>query len=215
MQTSKHSLLALFAFLLLLFSISSFFIYTNNHHTLPLFAQTTPHHIHLHKHIQTQTAHIHCDGSLYYELCIKTLTTILPDLRSKSLPEIISASLNQTVNDVRSTDFNVTTIRRKLRNLSALEVRALDDCHSLFVETVRELKSVIDGINRSPYNKHADLQTLLSAAMTNQATCLDGFAFSKSRNKIRRFFRKSLRDITRQVSISGCTCNEKIGLCPQ
>ncbi|CAI9300454.1 unnamed protein product [Lactuca saligna] len=202
MQTNKRIPLLLSALFLFAFSISSIFKVTNNHHSIPLFTQNTPLHLHLHKRIQTQTVHTHCDGSLYYDLCLETLTTILPDLRSKSLPEIISATINQTVNDVQSTDFNVTAIRRKLRNLNALEIRALDDCHSLFVETVTELKSAISVLNRTPFNKHNDLQTLLSASMTNQATCLDGFAFSKSRNRIRRYFHKSLRDISHKVSNS-------------
>ncbi|XP_071741860.1 pectinesterase-like [Rutidosis leptorrhynchoides] len=203
MQTNKHFLITLTTIIFLLaFSIFSLFKFTDNPQTLPLFTKTTPLHIHIHKHIQTQTAHTHCDGTLYYDLCLQTLTTILPDLRSKSLPEIISATINQTVYDVRSTDFNVTAIRRKLRNLSPIEVRALEDCHSLFLETVTELTSAISDLKRSPYGKNYDLQTLLSAAMTNQATCLDGFAYSKSRNKIRRYFRKSLRDITHQVSNS-------------
>ncbi|KAI3805904.1 hypothetical protein L1987_21792 [Smallanthus sonchifolius] len=202
MQTNKTFLLGLSTLFILAFSISSFLKITKHPTTLPLFTQSTPLHIHIHKHIQTQTAHTHCDGSLYYDLCLETLTTVLPDLRSKSLPAIISATINQTVSDVRSTDFNVTAIRRKLRNLSALEIRALDDCHSLFLDTVTALKSAISDLNLTPYRKQDDLQTLLSAAMTNQATCLDGFAFSKSRNKIRRYFRKSLRGISSQVSNS-------------
>nr|XP_043635687.1 pectinesterase-like [Erigeron canadensis] len=204
MQTTKPILLTLSVVVLfvLAFSISSFLKITNNHHTLPLFTQTTPLHIHIHKHIQTQTAQTHCDGSLYYELCVQTLTTILPNLESKTIPDIISATINSTIYDVRSTDFNVSAIRKKLRNLSPLEIRALDDCHSLFLETVNELNSAINGLKQTPYGKHYDLQTLLSASMTNQATCLDGFSYSKSRNKIRRYFRKSLRGISRQVSNS-------------
>ncbi|KAI3679066.1 hypothetical protein L6452_38373 [Arctium lappa] len=202
MQTNKRFLFAFCALFLLAFAISSITKLTNNHHEVLLFTKTTPLQIHLHKRIQTQTAHTHCEGSLYYQLCLETLTTILPDLRSKSLPEIISATINHTVNDVRSTDFNVTAIRRKLRNLNAREIRALDDCHSLLLETVNQLNSAISDLERPPYNKHNNLQTLLSAAMTNQATCLDGFAFSRSRNKVRRYFHKSLRDISREVSNS-------------
>ncbi|KAM0027971.1 putative pectinesterase [Helianthus debilis subsp. tardiflorus] len=196
-------LIKLSTLILLAFSISSFFKFTKHPPQLSLFPQHTPLPIHIHKHIQTQTAHTHCTGSLYYNLCTQTLTTILPDLQSKPLPEIISATINQTVNDVRSTDFNVTAIRKKLRNLSAIEIRALDDCHSLFVETVTALTTAVSELKRTTsYREHSDLETLLSAAMTNQATCLDGFAFSKSRNKVRRYFSKSLRNISRQVSNS-------------
>ncbi|KAJ9543061.1 hypothetical protein OSB04_022768 [Centaurea solstitialis] len=202
MQTNKRVLFAFCALFLLAFAISSISKLTNNHHELSLFTQTTPKQIHLFKHIQTQTAHTHCQGSLYYQQCLETLTAILPELRSKSLPEIISATINRTMTDVKLADFNVTAIRRKLRNLSPIEIRALDDCHSLLVETAAHLDSAIADLRRPPYNKHNDLRTLLSAAMTNQATCLDGFAVGKSREKVRRYFRKSLRDISRQVSNS-------------
>ncbi|KAI3679065.1 hypothetical protein L6452_38372 [Arctium lappa] len=204
MQTNKRLLFAFCAFFFLLaFAISSIPKLTNNHHEVSQFPQTTPLHIHLHKRIQLQTAHTHCDGSLYYQLCLDTLTTILPDLRSKSLPEIISATINHAVNDVTSTDFNVTAIRQKHRNLNAREIGALDDCHSLLLDTVTQLNSAISDLKRPPYNnKHNNLQTLLSAAMTNQATCLDEFAFSRSSNKVRQYFHKSLRNISRQVSNS-------------
>ncbi|PWA65937.1 plant invertase/pectin methylesterase inhibitor superfamily [Artemisia annua] len=202
MQTNKHFLLSLSILFLLTFSIFSFLKFTNHPLSLPQTTKPTQTHIHIHKNIQTQTLHTHCQGTLYYDLCLQTLATILPNLKSKTLPDIISATLNQTVTEVRSTDFNVTVIRKKLRNLSDLENRALDDCHTLFVETVNELQSAVKGLKEGKVKTQDDLQTLLSAAMTNQATCLDGFAFSKSRNKIRRYFRKSLRNISRQVSNS-------------
>ena len=46
-----------------------------------------------------------------------------------------------------------------------------------------------------------DLQTLFSAAMTNQDTCLDGFAFSR-RKYIREFIEGRLRKISHHVSNS-------------
>ncbi|XP_076930991.1 pectinesterase-like [Bidens hawaiensis] len=179
---------------------------TKNPIPLPLFTHPTPHHIHLTKHTQTiLTPHTHCNTTRYHTLCIQTLASIAPDLRSKSLPEIISGTINNTVADVRSTDFNVTAIRRRLRNLSAIEIRGLDDCHSLFEDTVTALESAIDGVKRLRYGnvkRYHDVQTLLSAAMTNQDTCLDGFAVGRNRYKVRRYFRQSVRQIARKVSNS-------------
>lgn len=83
-----------------------------------------------------------------------------------------------------------------------IEIRALEDCHTLFLDTVSQLKSAVNDLSKSPAKKYDDLRTMLSAAMTNQATCLDGFEGSKAQIKISRNFRKALKGITRQVSNS-------------
>ncbi|KAI3773168.1 hypothetical protein L6452_04371 [Arctium lappa] len=197
----RRFLILLLPFSALLF-ISSFFIFTKHHPPLPLFPKQPTFHVHIHKRLQTQTANSQCEGALYHDLCVSTLTRILPDLTSTSLPEIISATVKSTITDVRSTDFNVTAIRRKLPHLTVYEIRALEDCHTLFLETVSELKSAVTDLSESPAKKYDDLRTMLSAAMTNQATCLDGFEGTKSQVKISRHFRKALRGISRQVSNS-------------
>ncbi|KAJ9547725.1 hypothetical protein OSB04_020268 [Centaurea solstitialis] len=182
--------------------ISSIFIFTNHHHPLSLITKQPTHHLHIHKRLQTQTAISHCDGSLYHDLCVSTLTRIVPNLASTTLPEIISATVSATITDVRSTDFNVTAIRRKLPHLTEYEIRALEDCHTLFLETVSELRSAVADLSKSATAKYDDLRTMLSAAMTNQATCIEAFEGTKSEVKIARHFRKALRGISRQVSNS-------------
>ncbi|KAI7753886.1 hypothetical protein M8C21_023560, partial [Ambrosia artemisiifolia] len=164
--------------------------------------------------LQTQTAVLQCDGALYHDLCVSTLTRIVPDLTSTTLPNIISATVNETISDVRSTDFNITNIRRKLPHLTILEVRALEDCHTLFLETVLELRTVVSDLSTSPEKKYDDLRTMLSAAMTNQATCLDGFEGSKNQVKISRHFRKALKGISRQVSNSLALLKKMNGTTP-
>lgn len=52
--------------------------------------------------------------------------------------------------------------------------------------------------NKSANKHYNDLQTLMSGAMTNQATCLDGFAYSKS--NIRSFIEGRLEKISHHVS---------------
>lgn len=176
----RRFLFLLFPLSILCF-ISFFHKFTSHTPTLSLFPKHPPSHFHIHKRIlQTQTAVLHCDGSLYHDLCVSTLTRVVSDLTSTTLPDIISATVNETISDVRSTDFNVTNIRQKLPHLTILEIRALEDCHTLFLETVSELKTVVSDLSKSPAKKYDDLRTMLSAAMTNQATCLDGFEGSKN-----------------------------------
>nr|GLL42568.1 pectinesterase-like [Ipomoea trifida] len=141
-----------------------------------------------------------CEGTLYPELCVSTLAAALPDRRAKTIPEIIAATVNVTVDEVKASAVNCSGIRRKLPRLGPLEKRALDDCLELFSETRDELKKVLaDLATTASSSKHyVDLQTFFSAAMTNQATCLDGFAYSKKH--VRRIIEKRLVQISHHVS---------------
>ncbi|KAG2697500.1 hypothetical protein I3760_07G109500 [Carya illinoinensis] len=158
--------------------------------------------IHLHKHIQV--AHSTCQGTLYPDLCVSTLSSF-PDLTSKSLQQIISATLNHTIYEVKSSSSNCTGIQEKLKNLlDPLEKRALEDCLELFDDTIAELRTTITdlfAITKSTATKnYHNLQTLLSAAMTNQYTCLDGFAYSHG--NVRDEIKNSLYNISHHVSNS-------------
>nr|KYP74237.1 putative pectinesterase/pectinesterase inhibitor 40 [Cajanus cajan] len=106
------------------------------------------------------------------------------------------------MHEVRSSSYNCSGLRKNLRNLNSLDQRALDDCLKLFDDTTVELRTTIDDLSNTTIGskRHHDLQTLLSAAMTNLYTCLDGFAYSKG--KVRDKFEEKLLEISHHVSNS-------------
>lgn len=169
--------------------------------TLPLKNSPTAEipHLHIHKHFQI--AHSACEGTLYTQLCVSTLLA-LPDLTSKSLPELISGTINRTMYEVGVSYSNCSGIRNKFRKIKKIENVALTDCLELFSDTIDELTlALADLSTKALVSKHYhDLQTLLSAAMTNQYTCLDGFAYS--RGNVRKTIKTSLYNISRHVSNS-------------
>ncbi|KAG6412577.1 hypothetical protein SASPL_125259 [Salvia splendens] len=170
----------------------------------PKFLQNAPRKIHIHKHVQLLAASSACDGAMYQDLCVSTVAA-LPELRRKTLPEVISHTINVTMKEVRDSASNCSSLRRKLlKRLEPLELHALEDCLELFADTVAELGKVLSDLSSSgdalPEKHYADLQTLLSGAMTNQNTCLDGFAYGK--NNTRRFIEGRLRRISRHFSNS-------------
>ncbi|ESW17192.1 hypothetical protein PHAVU_007G218500 [Phaseolus vulgaris] len=156
-------------------------------------------HLHFHKHMQV--AQSTCQGTLYPDLCVSTLATF-PDLTSKSVPQVISSVVNHTMYEVKSSFYNCSSLKKKIRNLNPLDQRALDDCLKLFQDTNLELKTTIDDLSKSSIGskRHHDLQTLLSGAMTNLYTCLDGFAYSKGR--VRDRIEKKLLEISHHMSNS-------------
>ncbi|KAJ0051572.1 hypothetical protein Pint_00943 [Pistacia integerrima] len=155
--------------------------------------------LHVHRHLQI--AHSTCEGTLYPELCISTLSS-LPDLASKSVHQLISATIYRTLYEIRASSSNCTGIRQKHKNLNALENRAIIDCLELFDDTIAELTSaLLDLSPKKTTSKHFhDMQTLFSGAMTNQYTCLDGFAYSIG--NVRDTIKNNLYNISRHISNS-------------
>ncbi|KAL4384941.1 hypothetical protein GQ457_15G021500 [Hibiscus cannabinus] len=169
-------------------------------------------HFHVHNHLQVQAASSACEGTLYPQLCVSTLS-VLPDLPSKSLPDLISAILHQTMYEVRLSSANITNIGKNLISYNTLEETAINDCLELFDNTIAELKLVLSDLapRRLPIseNKH-DLQTFLSAAMTNQYTCLDGFG--RSNANVRSIIKSGLHNISHHVSNSLAILNKVHGV---
>ncbi|KAK7392292.1 hypothetical protein VNO78_20726 [Psophocarpus tetragonolobus] len=166
-------------------------------------------HLHFQRHIQV--AKSTCQGTLYPDLCVSTLVTF-PDLAKKSVSQVISSVVNHTVYEVRSSSYNCSGLKKKLKNLNPLDQRALDDCLKLFQDTNAELKTTMDDLSKSTIGskRHHDLQTLLSGAMTNLYTCLDGFAYSKAR--VRDRIEKKLLEISHHISNSLAMLNKVPGV---
>ncbi|KAK8630804.1 hypothetical protein V6N13_079578 [Hibiscus sabdariffa] len=166
-------------------------------------------HFHVHNHNHLQAASSACEGTLYPQLCVSTIA-VLPDLPSKSLPELISTILHQTMYEVRLSSANITDIGENLKSHDTLEETAINDCLELFDYTIAELKLVLSDLALPVSENKHDLQTFLSAAMTNQYTCLDGFA--RSKGNVRSIIKKGLENISQHVSNSLAILNKVHGV---
>uniref|UniRef100_A0A7N0UGE1 Pectinesterase inhibitor domain-containing protein n=1 Tax=Kalanchoe fedtschenkoi TaxID=63787 RepID=A0A7N0UGE1_KALFE len=145
-----------------------------------------------------------CRGTLYPQLCISTVSTLFQDLKCKRPPlsNIVSATINHTLAEVKkshseSRKYEYSLLRK--RQLDARDRTALDDCLELLDQTATELKTSFSDVLSE--KRIPDAQALLSAALTNQQTCLDGFAYS-NKQTLRNYFKGSLYNISRHVSNS-------------
>ncbi|XAR58410.1 Pectinesterase [Bertholletia excelsa] len=162
----------------------------------------------IHTRIKTQVARSTCDGTLYPELCVSTLFKI-PNLHHKSLPEIIAATVNQSVAEARASESNCSAIRRARPELDLIDKRALDDCLELLDDTIGDLRTAVgELVSGKPVAKRRreEMMTLFSAAMTNQYTCLDGFAYGRA--NVRPFIKDRVETISRHVSNSLALLNK-------
>ncbi|KAF3439753.1 hypothetical protein FNV43_RR18031 [Rhamnella rubrinervis] len=141
-----------------------------------------------------------CSSTLYPDLCFSTISKVAGDgtAKIKNPKDVIEASLNLTITAVQHNYFTIKKIiavGKTKRGLTKRELTALHDCLELVDETLDELfkaeQDLRDYNNSSSSNKsiiqHADhLKSLLSGAMTNQETCLDGFSHDKADKKVRQ-----------------------------
>ncbi|THU56109.1 hypothetical protein C4D60_Mb11t13790 [Musa balbisiana] len=159
------------------------------------------HQLHVHSRLQAAAAADHCDSTLYPDLCVSTLSTI-PDLHAKSLPEVICASVNTTAAAVRNAAKNCTNFLHRRGYLDPRQRLAVTDCLDLFSQTLDELGAASAALAADPAAHVDDVQTVLSAAITNQYTCLDGFAYVGRGGGYRPVIERRLYHVSHLVSNS-------------
>ncbi|XP_074587405.1 pectinesterase-like [Curcuma longa] len=145
----------------------------------------------------------HCDGTLYPELCASTLS-VIPDLHAKSLPDVICATINASEAVVNAAAKNCSTYLRHHRyDLDGRQRYALSDCLDLFSQTLDELVVAASDLSRRNAGSLIDdVRTVLSAAITNQDTCLDGFAYVGHDGGYRHAIESRLNHLSHMVSNS-------------
>lgn len=101
---------------------------------------------------------------------------------TKIIPELVIATLNLTILKVNLSSSNFSDLQNRLGpNLTPRDRCAFEDCLGLLDDTISDLKTALSNLQSSSLDSH-DVNMLLSNAMTNQDTCLDGFSTSYNEN---------------------------------
>lgn len=156
--------------------------------TVTAIVATTTHHLPPHSNLIGSS----CNATLYPHLCFSTLLSASPSNPINTPKDVIDLALNLTITSVQHNFFAV----KKLLfihspTLTDREITALHDCLEMVDETLYELHKSQQDLHdyltiKKSISEHADdLKTLLSAAMTNQQTCLDGFSHDRADKKVR------------------------------
>ncbi|KAJ6706186.1 PECTINESTERASE [Salix purpurea] len=147
-----------------------------------------------------------CSSTRYPELCYSAVVAV-PGATSNlaSQKDVIELSINLTAKAVQHNFFTVEKLMAT-KKLTKREKIALHDCLENIDETLDELHEALEDLNEYPkkksLTKHADdLKTLLSSAITNQVTCLDGFSHDKADKKVRKALLKG------QIHAEKMCCN--------
>lgn len=115
------------------------------------------------------------------------LIFLIPTVHSRStqrlaepnnITELIVATLNQTILNVNASYTTFYNLQKRLGPNIARRYRcAFEACLGLLDDTIFDLETAISKLQTSSLGAH-DVNMLLSDAMTNQDTCLEGFKTS-------------------------------------
>ncbi|KAI3970053.1 hypothetical protein MKX01_015591 [Papaver californicum] len=148
-----------------------------------------------------------CRSTLYPELCYSSIASISGGVAEslKSKKDVIELSINLTCGVVSQNYFTITKLIKYRKNLSHREKEALHDCLEMVDETLDELHEARDDLKVYPSKKTlaqqaSDLKTLVSAAITNQDTCLDGFSYNKADKIVRDALIKGQQHVHKMCS---------------
>ncbi|KAK6944685.1 Pectinesterase, catalytic [Dillenia turbinata] len=126
-----------------------------------------------------------CGNTLYPSLCYSTLSSMPSAKNATTFHRILDIALNHSLFSALTSQSHINTLLGSYQDLSLMQKNALMDCSEMLDQTLYELGEAIGVLHSIPdtatpflgkSNSFNNIKTLLSAAMTNGDTCIDGFS---------------------------------------
>ncbi|KAG8376269.1 hypothetical protein BUALT_Bualt09G0045700 [Buddleja alternifolia] len=150
-----------------------------------------------------------CSQTLYSSLCHSTLSTTT----TNNFTNILEFVINRTAKHVSGTRNSVVSHFTN-QDLNTQEQNALQDCMEMLDQTLYELQQAIHELvsysnHHSTSSSYGNIKTLLSAAMTNENTCINGFSdlevlnldnINKNVNNIQKGHREHIQNLLTPIS---------------
>ncbi|XP_051122885.1 21 kDa protein-like [Andrographis paniculata] len=157
-----------------------------------------------------------CRATTYPAVCVQSLSTYAGAIRG-SPRQLVATALSVSVERARATEAFVHRLT-KFRGLKRREYAAIKDCLEEVSDSVDRLsKSVAElqrmGRARGPeYTWHlSNLQTWVSAALTDDSTCADGFSGRALDGRIKNSIRTRMTHVGQVTSNALALCNKYAG----
>ncbi|KAL2248588.1 UNVERIFIED_CONTAM: hypothetical protein Sindi_2332500 [Sesamum indicum] len=157
-----------------------------------------------------------CKATTYPAVCVESLSAYASTIH-KSPRQLVMTALSVSVKRAESTKAFVAKLT-KFHGLKPRERSALKDCLEevsdsvdRLSKSVRELKKM--GRARGPeFAWHmSNLQTWVSAALTDESTCMDGFAGRAVNGRIKTSIRARMTNVAQVTSNALALCNKFAG----
>ena len=142
-----------------------------------------------------------CKDTPYPQFC----TSVLPSNQSASIQDHGRFSVQRSISTTSNLLSLVNSYLQRQSGYPEYTVRALEDCQLLInmnLELLSDTLQTIRGANSLNRLKEDDVQTFLSATLTNQDTCLNGLDSVTSPSTLKSTLEASLSNGTKLHSVS-------------
>ena len=143
-----------------------------------------------------------CHVTPYPRLCISSLSSYASKIEGS--PKLLAdTALSMSLETALSTSTAITKVS-KIHGLQPAEAAAISDCVEQIRDSVDELQRSLQEMKHPggsnfvfPMN---DVQTWVSAALTDDDTCMDGFAEIASKGKVHTMVRSRILHVAQMTS---------------
>lgn len=187
---------------LLFFALTFLFLISNSNTTLAVTSPTAKSNsLKIYKNfIKTS-----CNSTIYPALCYKSLSSYASTIKTDSV-KLCNKALTVNLKAARKTSALVKSMAKK-GGLSPVEKAVIKDCNEQIVDCDDELSKASNALDnlRDALNKEdqmADIKTWVSAAMTDEDTCMDEFEENNVRESVKNKIKKSIVDLGKITSNS-------------
>ncbi|XP_044467644.1 21 kDa protein-like [Mangifera indica] len=146
-----------------------------------------------------------CKSTTYPALCVQSLSTYASTIQ-KSPRQLALTALSVSLTRAQSTKSYVTKLK-KFKNLKHREVEAIADCLEEMGDTVDRLSKSVQELKHMGQAKGQDflwhmsnVETWVSAALTDENTCVDGFAGKALNGKIKDSIKAQVVNVAQVTS---------------
>ncbi|MCL7049948.1 hypothetical protein MKW94_028511 [Papaver nudicaule] len=137
-----------------------------------------------------------CDATDFKRTCESKLGKIMSSNSTSHPKDLLKAAIFAIIDELELSFVNVST---KFKTDNPDEMKALDDCHILLGDAIEELGASADHVGGNDIEKlpqrTRDLDNWLSAVMSYQETCIDGFPDGKLKSDVQKAF-KTAKELT-------------------
>ncbi|CAK8575472.1 unnamed protein product [Lathyrus sativus] len=143
-----------------------------------------------------------CSSTTYPRLCYASLVKHVNFIQSNRVL-LTSTALNVTLASAKSTSAFMSTLSRS-RGLKPREAAAIEDCVEVLSDSLEELRRSIGEMSRLRASNFeptiSDVQTWVSAALTDQSTCTDGLQEINAKDNIQTIVRGKIVQVAQLTS---------------
>ncbi|GMJ13641.1 hypothetical protein like AT5G62350 [Hibiscus trionum] len=146
-----------------------------------------------------------CSSTKYPSLCIQSLAAFAPSIQ-QSPRQLAQTALSVSLDKARDTQAFVSKVN-KFRGLKKREYDAIKDCMEEMSEGVDRLSKSVQEMKHMGQAKGQDflwhvsnVETWVSAALTDENTCFDGFAGKALDGKIKASIRGRVINVAQVTS---------------